>query len=302
MLDLNKLDRRSISVKNLPVGVTVEQMKKKFYIYGYIKDISFIENLNKPTYACVKFEHDLSAKEATLKENGTIWNGSKIEINHRVVVVSFEGNDYIRKQDSRVPSAVPPNTNNSPYYKGNQYFANRHRNDKRFGKSAPSSPLYPRSFPNSFYSTNFHQFDRYGINTTGFNGPSYYSIYGGGNYSGPEYIPNGYFMSMGYYPPSMQNTPASPPLEDSCSTFHPPNDALSGSSSVETESINSFTSANTNNVDSLVNYNDKDETYFYTSGFTNYYNQGNTVPMMGTYGTMMFPTYYQDMQLVNRKS
>lgn len=98
MLDLNKLDSRTISIKNLAPGITEQQIYDRFSTYGHIKDISIVNNTNNSLYACVKFEHELNAREATLQENGKIMDGVKIDVEHRLVVVSFEGDDAIKNR------------------------------------------------------------------------------------------------------------------------------------------------------------------------------------------------------------
>lgn len=70
MLDLNKLDSRSISIKGLGSDITEEKLWERFINYGPIKDVSIVRLLKPESgaVAYIKFENELSPREATLKE------------------------------------------------------------------------------------------------------------------------------------------------------------------------------------------------------------------------------------------
>lgn len=307
MLDLNKLDSRTISIKHLAPGITEQQIYDRFSTYGHIKDISIVNNINNSLYACVKFEHELNAREATLQENGKIMDGVKVDVEHRLVVVSFEGDDAIKKPDPRVPSAAPPNTNNVTYHKIPQYPAYRQRNDRNSGNSILSPPPHPRNFSaNQFYSPN-HQFNTYGMSpATGFNGMGYYSMFGSGNMGGRAYAGNGYTIPFGYYQPvNLQNVTTSPTLGGNYSFGSDGSSPLSGgtlNSSPGIGSANTFmgedSSAGTSISSSSVNSGNKDMAYYFNGNYAHFYpRHGSSIPMMGPYGGIVFnPGYYPNMQ------
>lgn len=84
-----------------------------------------------------------------------------MEIEHRLIVNSFEGDGSVKKPDPRVPSAAPPTTNTSNNTSGvyTKSFFNRNRlqnNMNNNGNNIPailSNPPHPRSFSsNQFFS------------------------------------------------------------------------------------------------------------------------------------------------------
>lgn len=171
-----------------------------------------------------------------------MFDNKKIEVEHRLVVISFEGDDAVARPDPRVPSAAPPNltgngTSSSfkPYYNPYNTFTSVGGSSQAVLSNAPN----PRSFSaNQFYSPNSGQYSGTYMPPSGYEGLSFYPpiLATPPSASVPRYTPQMYpGVSYGYYPhASILSPPLSSPLRTDVSPGA--NSAGPGSGSTSTMS------------------------------------------------------------------
>lgn len=305
MLDLNKLDSRSICIKNLSSDIKQHQIHEQFSHYGHIRDISTASILSgnkKIVNVYIKFEHELNAREATLQENGKFLGNYKLEVEHRLVVVSFEGDDAIKTPDPRVPSAAPPNTNNNTF-KGH-YLNYRPRAQGSNGNAVLSNAPHPRSFSaNQFYSPTPQMFNNYAMTSNGYDAMNYYnSMYNPGKGYGNNYAHFGYYGPLGAHHGSQASHGSGGNYSLGSGSTGGASAGLSGGTSATTSpstggTTNSATLSNgmaTAATSATSGGSSKEMNYYFDGGYARFYpRHGSTIPMMNPYGVMMYsPAYY----------
>lgn len=168
--------------------------------------------------AFIKYENELNAREATLRENGSDFHDKELEVEHRLIVASFEADDSVAKPDPRVPSAAPPSETSEstsstykPHYNPYNVFKNRNSAPHAVLSNAP----HPRSFSaNQFYSPNPGQYSAPFLHSGSYEGMPFFNPMMGSPPSSatPRYSPQafpGMHFGAGYFP---QGSVTNPPL------------------------------------------------------------------------------------------
>lgn len=309
MLNLEKLENRTISIKNLPEDITEDRINNAFLMFGPIRQISIVKLFaSKRVFACVMYEHELNAREATQKMNGAPFEDATLEVEHRLAVISSEG-EYSGKQvDPRVPSAPSATTDNKVVYrKPPRYPINRKNLERNAGNSILSPPPHPRSFSaNQYYSPKAPQMNDYGMqHSPQFGNMNYYPMYTGGNVGGRNGA-NGYGASYNFYPPIIAQGGNQGAYRDGGYSYSPEGqDVMSGglsNSGSELGSASLFSPSDASSASTTSNSGGR-----YTGGTNNKFFYGNEyglmprpgvgVPFMNPYQAMMFnPGFYPSMQ------